>query len=705
MQKKVLSVLTSKIKEKYPSVVADEHNMQVVLHSEKKKLVGLTLRLLGVRRHNISNPVVFNLWINGGCKNGKLEFREWLSERLSDWYFCDDGIVDFEPPKDRNPDYGNAVQFYPGCSWVPESKLDAEKIMMAYERLDKKLREIGAYDFEPQGKVSSGVDSEVQTVMPKEEIAMKAIPEVSYRDDEVDTSSVDDNVLYWVTSVEDLFNRKPIVLSDERKIRPGKYVIPAYQRKYAWESRQIGQLCRDLLHSANSRPDSAYHLGTLIFHRDTGKDFFYVVDGQQRLTTISELLRQQLFYMSPDAVAEKMCERQFSDKDARRINAEFLRYVEEDRNKILSALNKSTFVCIAVADITEAFQLFSTQNGRGRPLSPINLLKAFHFHEVEKLRGSSLEIDEDRCKSLDKEWEELEREKAGLDGKLLSQVVGEHLYRLRNWCRGEFPEKGFSNAKIDEFKGLTVDFATGAKIPLQNFSVLRHPFSRGEKGIEACLLAERDKEDGMNCFVSIDQPMINGEDFFEYAISYAKAYKLLFSNCSGMEEFKKFYRDKCCRYPGAGRRGDTYARHIFESLCLFCFDRFGKAGLVNCMRELYCCAYYERLVKSRCYYATCGREFAIKAVRCMLRSMTLPDLKANYDAGITIRAFKTVFYGLFGGFLVMTGIQICGEAIYGQFVSAIQMSVGSWIYLGAMLLSGGILAILLDNGGRSSGEE
>ena len=81
------------------------------------------------------------------------------------------------------------------------------------------------------------------------------------------------------------------------------------------------------------------------------------------------------------------------------------------------------------------------------------------------------------------------------------------------------------------------------------------------------------------------------------------------------------------------------------------------------------------------------------------------QLIANYDAGITIRAFKTVFYGLFGGFLVMTGIQICGEAIYGQFVSAIQMSVGSWIYLGAMLLSGGILAILLDNGGRSSGEE
>lgn len=667
MQKKMLSVLTEKIKETSPDVFADEHNMQVVLYSAKKKWVGLTLRLLTVTRHDTTNPVVFNLWINNGCKNGKLEFGEWLQERLDDWYFCDAGIVEFNPQRDRNPDQGNAVQFYPGCSWADESKLNIEKIITSYRRLDEKLREIGAYDFVPQGKMPLSGESDIQAVIPKEEMAMRDIPEVSYQDDEVDTSSVNDNVLFWITSVEDLFNRKPIVLTDERKIRPGRYVIPAYQRKYAWESRQIGQLCRDLLHSANSRPDSAYHLGTLIFHRDEGKDFFYVVDGQQRLTTISELLRQRLFYKSPDSLSEKMCDQQFSDKDARRINAEFLKYAEADRNRILSALAKSTFVCIAVTDITEAFQLFSTQNGRGRPLTPVNLLKAFHFHEVGKLRGSSLEIEETRCKGLDTEWENLEREKTSFDGKLLSQVVGEHLYRLRNWCRGEFPEESFSNTKIDEFKGLTVDFTTGAKIPLQNLSVLRHQFSNGKMSVDDGLLAGRDKEDGMNRFVSVDQPMINGEDFFEYAISYAKAYKLLFSGCPGMEEFKRFYREKCCRYPGSGRRGDTYARHIFESLCLFCFDRFGKDGLTNCMRELYCCAYYERLVKSRCYYAASGREFTIKAVRCMLRSMTLPDLKDRlHDLYIEVKESVNEYFKNGKALKLPKGIDVVNTVFDGK---------------------------------------
>ncbi len=81
------------------------------------------------------------------------------------------------------------------------------------------------------------------------------------------------------------------------------------------------------------------------------------------------------------------------------------------------------------------------------------------------------------------------------------------------------------------------------------------------------------------------------------------------------------------------------------------------------------------------------------------------QLLANYDSGITIRAFKTIICGLIGGFLVMSGIQIAGESIYGQFLSAIQMSAGAWIYLASLILSGGILAILLENGGQSSGDE
>lgn len=77
---------------------------------------------------------------------------------------------------------------------------------------------------------------------------------------------------------------------------------------------------------------------------------------------------------------------------------------------------------------------------------------------------------------------------------------------------------------------------------------------------------------------------------------------------------------------------------------------------------------------------------------------------ASYSGGITIKAFKTVVFGFSGGFLVMLGVQIAGESIYGQIISAMQLSIGAWIFLGTLMLSGGIVAILLEHGGKSSTE-
>ena len=93
-----------------------------------------------------------------------------------------------------------------------------------------------------------------------------------------------DGVVSWVTSIEALFERKEIVLSDGRMMRPGNYIIPPYQRKYTWSYDIVSQLCRDLLRSADEGKES-YHLGTIILHHQPGEqgDSFYVVDGQQRL--------------------------------------------------------------------------------------------------------------------------------------------------------------------------------------------------------------------------------------------------------------------------------------------------------------------------------------------------------------------------------------------------------------------------------------
>ncbi|OFA05475.1 DUF262 domain-containing protein [Duganella sp. HH101] len=71
-----------------------------------------------------------------------------------------------------------------------------------------------------------------------------------------------------------------------------RYVIPMYQRNYAWEEGEIKQFVQDISDyqqksAACERPPT-YYIGTLVvFARDDGRH--EVIDGQQRFTTLSLL--------------------------------------------------------------------------------------------------------------------------------------------------------------------------------------------------------------------------------------------------------------------------------------------------------------------------------------------------------------------------------------------------------------------------------
>lgn len=72
-----------------------------------------------------------------------------------------------------------------------------------------------------------------------------------------------------------------------------RYVIPMYQRNYAWEEGEITQLIQDVIDylpkgEANARN---YYMGTLVVYarKEAGATVFETIDGQQRLTTLSLL--------------------------------------------------------------------------------------------------------------------------------------------------------------------------------------------------------------------------------------------------------------------------------------------------------------------------------------------------------------------------------------------------------------------------------
>lgn len=83
------------------------------------------------------------------------------------------------------------------------------------------------------------------------------------------------------------------LLQDELKIKKirellkMKLALPSYQRPYSWGVKSTNTLFLDTF-NAYQEGVQEYRIGSVILHKDNGS--YNVVDGQQRLTTLSILL-------------------------------------------------------------------------------------------------------------------------------------------------------------------------------------------------------------------------------------------------------------------------------------------------------------------------------------------------------------------------------------------------------------------------------
>lgn len=76
-----------------------------------------------------------------------------------------------------------------------------------------------------------------------------------------------------------------------KEIFQDKYIIPLYQRNFAWEEPEIEKLLQDIYESYNTQKNQ-YFLGSLIVIRRKNTNIYEVIDGQQRLTALSLILKE-----------------------------------------------------------------------------------------------------------------------------------------------------------------------------------------------------------------------------------------------------------------------------------------------------------------------------------------------------------------------------------------------------------------------------
>ena len=94
----------------------------------------------------------------------------------------------------------------------------------------------------------------------------------------------------------------PRTVADGESLNIGKlfnvqYLIPDYQRDFAWSEKQINQLWNDLIeHYKKVAPSDdltnpqGYFLGAMVAIQEGSNSDWEVVDGQQRLTPLSSIV-------------------------------------------------------------------------------------------------------------------------------------------------------------------------------------------------------------------------------------------------------------------------------------------------------------------------------------------------------------------------------------------------------------------------------
>lgn len=208
------------------------------------------------------------------------------------------------------------------------------------------------------------------------------------------------------------------------------FAIPTYQRPYAWEKEQAEALLDDILaalkDAISTKEPVTYFLGSIVLIKQPGSPEAKVVDGQQRLTTLTILLSVLRDLSSLEVGIKRhayICEEGDPDKGTksryrltlRKRDEEFfratvqnkgatnalpgtkgltdsrLRIVENatlfhDRAKAMTPeardrlvaflLQRCYLVVIAVANVDMAHRVFTVLNARGLDLTPADILKA-----------------------------------------------------------------------------------------------------------------------------------------------------------------------------------------------------------------------------------------------------------------------------------------------------------------------------------------
>ena len=374
-------------------------------------------------------------------------------------------------------------------------------------------------------------------------------------------------------------------------LKKGNLRIPSYQRPYKWNRKHIRNLFYDLRDAMGKKE---YQIGSVILHENDGH--LDIVDGQQRLISISLFLHLLDDLENYKGANQLLSQNEFGEISCYHASENYNEWknltqlVGENQAKdICNFLLENCSVSVITMPqerLSEAFQLFDSQNNRGKSLEPHDLLKAYHLRKQDS--------EDER---IVEKWEQFVEDK----DLSLKELFDKHLFRMRRWSRGE---TGLTNKRYGSYLRFTEDFIDDFKgVDLnQNF-----PYLELYRHIE-------------NLPMSITMPIIDGSKFFEYIESAHETIKehkdflneeLGFSDEPEGEEKNLAYPEGMLNIYNSSKGRYLKCHNIFLNICSLFADRFGKDELSKEIVEtLFIWSYYPRVKSKAIYDATVGKYAA-----------------------------------------------------------------------------------------------
>lgn len=311
--------------------------------------------------------------------------------------------------------------------------------------------------------------------------------------------------------------------------------IPDYQRPYKWTISNVADLLTDIDNAMSDNDkydDFKYRIGTIILHKENeGK--YNIVDGQQRVLTLILIM----LYLDDLFTCNLLNHTNFSNKDSQyNLNSNYsfikdyfslktLEYKERVKETFKSTLE---IIVIEVFREAEAFQLFDSQNTRGKALDPHDLLKAYHLREMSKY---PYEMQHAVTK-----WE-------AVDTKEVRELFELYLFPIRQWSN--FTKSfNFTAKDIDIYKGISEN----------------SPYTYAKRASKAMP------------YFQIAEPFIAGNDFFEMVDHYLRLIKDIKTEISDNKAFE-IIKSEIEKNENKSA-GFKYAENLFYCSVLCYYDKF-----------------------------------------------------------------------------------------------------------------------------------